>query len=142
MTTSDCRPIDPITSAVVKEREPNDMTKESQQKLFMSFSRFERSRALAPGQNPVRKAMQKGEYDGHESESEAASRMYDDDRRDRALSSHRPGLRFAGLDGVASSCSYALDEREQERAQGMPHKLVCEENLESGEENAYGDTGV
>ncbi|KIO03052.1 hypothetical protein M404DRAFT_1001674 [Pisolithus tinctorius Marx 270] len=64
MTTSDGLPIDPITGQVVKEREPNDMTEEEKEreaeKLFVLFDRLERSGALPPSQNPIRKAMQKG----------------------------------------------------------------------------------
>ncbi|KAI6046528.1 guanine nucleotide exchange factor [Pisolithus marmoratus] len=64
MTTSDGRQIDPITGTVVKEREPDDMTEEEKEreaeKLFVLFDRLERSGALPPSQNPVRKAMQKG----------------------------------------------------------------------------------
>ncbi|KAI6033834.1 hypothetical protein PISMIDRAFT_23831 [Pisolithus microcarpus 441] len=64
MTTSDGMPIDPITGTVVKEREPSDMTDEEKEqeaeKLFVLFDRLERSGALPPSQNPVRKAMQKG----------------------------------------------------------------------------------
>ncbi|KAI6021262.1 hypothetical protein EDC04DRAFT_2938963 [Pisolithus marmoratus] len=154
LSSSSMKPIDPITSVVVKEREPNDMTKESQQKLFMSFGRLERSRALAPGQNPIRKAMQKGEVLRKTLEMYPA-KMTDTKANRRqllvcttttvaiALYLHIvPGLRFAGLDGVASSCSYALDERERERARSMTHDLVYEESLESGEENAYDDTGA
>lgn len=58
MTISDGRPIDPFTSTVVEEREPNGMTEEWEAgKLFMLFSRLERSGALLPSQNPIGKGM-------------------------------------------------------------------------------------
>ncbi|KAL4075593.1 guanine nucleotide exchange factor [Scleroderma citrinum] len=57
-------PIDPITGMVQKEREPDGMTEEEKEqeaeKLFMLFDRLERTGALPPGQNPIRRAIQRG----------------------------------------------------------------------------------
>jgi len=56
-------PIDPITGTIVKAPVPDGMTEEEKEReaerLFMLFDRLERTGALSPDQNPIRKAMQK-----------------------------------------------------------------------------------
>ncbi|KAF9242959.1 guanine nucleotide exchange factor [Melanogaster broomeanus] len=57
-------PINPITGTIEKEHEPVDMTDEEKEreaeKLFVLFDRLEKTGALPPSQNPIRKAMQQG----------------------------------------------------------------------------------
>lgn len=57
-------PIDPITGTVKEEPPPLDMTDEEKEreaeKLFVLFDRLEKSGALPPSQNPLRKAVQEG----------------------------------------------------------------------------------
>ncbi|KAG1715685.1 hypothetical protein ID866_1489 [Astraeus odoratus] len=65
LTTASGQAIDPITGTIAKEREPdNSMTEEEKEreaeKLFVLFDRLERTGALPPSQNPIRKAMQRG----------------------------------------------------------------------------------
>lgn len=57
-------PINPITGIAEEERPEIDMTDEEKEreaeKLFVLFDRLERSGALQPSQNPIRKAVQEG----------------------------------------------------------------------------------
>jgi len=55
--------INPITGTKAQPREPLDMTDEEKEmeaeKLFVLFDRLERTGAIPPNQNPIRKAMEK-----------------------------------------------------------------------------------
>ncbi|KAF9224435.1 hypothetical protein BS17DRAFT_779783 [Gyrodon lividus] len=55
-------PINPITGTIEKEHEPVNMTDEEKEqeaeKLFVLFDRLEKTGALPPSQNPMRKAVQ------------------------------------------------------------------------------------
>lgn len=55
--------INPITGTKAQPREPLDMTDEEKEreaeKLFVLFDRLERTGAIPPSQNPIRKAMEK-----------------------------------------------------------------------------------
>ncbi|EPS99700.1 hypothetical protein FOMPIDRAFT_1016846 [Fomitopsis schrenkii] len=57
-------PINPITGIVEEERPEIDMTDEEKEreaeKLFVLFDRLEKSGAIQPSQNPIRKAAQEG----------------------------------------------------------------------------------
>ncbi|KAF8122805.1 guanine nucleotide exchange factor [Boletus edulis] len=63
-TTAGGLPINPITGTIEKEHEPIDMTDEEKEqeteKLFVLFDRLEKTGALPPSQNPIRKAIQGG----------------------------------------------------------------------------------
>ena len=63
-TTPDGTPINPITGIAQKEEPVPQMTEEEKEmeaeKLFVLFDRLERSGALDPTQNPVRKAIASG----------------------------------------------------------------------------------
>ena len=63
-TTASGASIDPITGTVQRERPPLDMTDEEKEaeaeKLFVLFDRLERTGALPPNQNPIRRAIQEG----------------------------------------------------------------------------------
>lgn len=63
-TTSEGVPIDPITGVAQAEKPLVDMTDEEKEreaeKLFVLFDRLERSGAIPPSQNPIRKAVQEG----------------------------------------------------------------------------------
>lgn len=56
--------IDPITGVVREEKPSIEMTDEEKEreaeKLFVLFDRLERSGALPPSQNPIRKAVAEG----------------------------------------------------------------------------------
>lgn len=58
------QPIDPITGTVKEELPPLEMTDEEKEreaeKLFVLFDRLERSGAMPPSQNPIRKAVAEG----------------------------------------------------------------------------------
>jgi len=58
------QPIDPITGTVKEEQPPLDMTDEEKEreaeKLFVLFDRLEKSGAIPPSQNPIRKAAAEG----------------------------------------------------------------------------------
>ena len=63
-TTPDGTPINPITG-IAQSKEPlpqmTDEEKEREaEKLFVLFDRLERSGAMAPNQNPIRKAIASG----------------------------------------------------------------------------------
>ncbi|KAF8550258.1 hypothetical protein OG21DRAFT_1514209 [Imleria badia] len=64
MTTPAGLPINPITGTIEKEPEPTSMTDEEKEqeaeKLFELFDRLEKTGALPPGQNPIRRAMRDG----------------------------------------------------------------------------------
>jgi len=64
MTTATGLPIDPITGTTMEEHEPIAMTDEEKEqeaeKLFVLFDRLEKTGALPPGRNPIRRAMQGG----------------------------------------------------------------------------------
>ena len=61
-TTATGLPIDPITGTIKKEHEPVSMTDEEKEaeadKLFALFERLEKTGALPPSQNPIRRAIQ------------------------------------------------------------------------------------
>jgi hypothetical protein len=63
-TTADSPEINPITGTVQEKSELPDMTDEEKEreaeKLFVLFDRLERTGALPPSQNPIRKAVQEG----------------------------------------------------------------------------------
>ena len=64
-TTPDGTPINPITGVAQKQEDPEpQMTEEEKEreaeKLFVLFDRLERSGALPPTQNPIRKAIAEG----------------------------------------------------------------------------------
>lgn len=63
LVTPNGLPIDPITGTIVKAPVPDGMTEEEKEReaerLFMLFDRLERTGALSPDQNPIRKAIQK-----------------------------------------------------------------------------------
>ncbi|KAG9317035.1 guanine nucleotide exchange factor [Chiua virens] len=63
-TTASGSPINPITGTIEREHEPINMTDEEKEqeaeKLFILFERLEKTGALPPGQNPIRKAIQEG----------------------------------------------------------------------------------
>lgn len=63
LTTSSGAAIDPITGTIVETPSLSDMTEEEKEremeKLFVLFNRLEKSGSLAPGNNPVRKAMER-----------------------------------------------------------------------------------
>ena len=58
--------INPITGAVQRPPEPLDMTEEEREaeaeRLFVLFDRLERTGALPPNQNPVRRAIAEGRF--------------------------------------------------------------------------------
>lgn len=64
MVTASGEQIDPITGVVKEEKPPIEMTDEEKEreaeKLFVLFDRLERSGALPPSQNPIRKAVAEG----------------------------------------------------------------------------------
>ncbi|KAH8106337.1 guanine nucleotide exchange factor [Cristinia sonorae] len=64
MTAPNGAPIDPITGVVKEEKHEIEMTDEEKEReaerLFVLFDRLERSGALPPNQNPVRKAIAEG----------------------------------------------------------------------------------
>lgn len=64
MTTASGLPINPITGTIEKEHESISMTDEEKEKeaekLFELFDRLEKTGALPPGQNPIRRAIVKG----------------------------------------------------------------------------------
>ena len=64
ITTASGAYIDPITGVIKEEQPPIDMTDEEKEreaeKLFVLFDRLERSGALPPSQNPIRKAVAEG----------------------------------------------------------------------------------
>lgn len=63
-TTSTGLPINPITGLIEEEHGPINMTDEEKEqeteKLFVLFERLEKTGALSPSQNPLRKAIQEG----------------------------------------------------------------------------------
>ncbi|KAI0075397.1 hypothetical protein K474DRAFT_1599783 [Panus rudis PR-1116 ss-1] len=63
-TTPNGVPIDPITGVAQVEKPPLDMTDEEKEaeaeKLFVLFDRLEKSGAIPPSQNPIRKAIAEG----------------------------------------------------------------------------------
>jgi hypothetical protein len=63
-TTATGLPIDPITGTIVTEHEPISMTDEEKEeeaeKLFELFERLEKTGAMSPSHNPMRRAIQKG----------------------------------------------------------------------------------
>ena len=63
-TTPDGTPINPITGVAQKKDELPEMSEEEKEreaeKLFVLFDRLERSGALDPTQNPIRKAIAGG----------------------------------------------------------------------------------
>jgi hypothetical protein len=64
LTTPSGAPINPITGTLQAEPAPSDMTEEEKEreaeKLFILFDRLEKSGALPPSQNPIRKAAAEG----------------------------------------------------------------------------------
>jgi len=63
-STADGAEINPITGTVQEKTELPEMTEEEKEreaeKLFVLFDRLERTGALSPSQNPIRKAVQEG----------------------------------------------------------------------------------
>lgn len=63
-TTPSGVPINPITGIAEQEKAEIDMTDEEKEreaeKLFVLFDRLEKSGAIQPSQNPIRKAAQEG----------------------------------------------------------------------------------
>lgn len=64
LTTPSGASINPITGTLQAEHVPSDMTEEEKEreaeKLFVLFDRLEKSGALPPSQNPIRKAAAEG----------------------------------------------------------------------------------
>jgi len=64
LTTATGLPINPITGTIETEHEPIPMTEEEKEreaeKLFILFERLEKTGALPPNRNPIRKAFQEG----------------------------------------------------------------------------------
>jgi len=63
-TSSTGAPINPITGIVQQQTTVPDMTDEEKEreaeKLFVLFDRLEKSGAIQPNQNPIRKAVEQG----------------------------------------------------------------------------------
>ncbi|KAN0097895.1 Guanine nucleotide exchange factor [Tylopilus felleus] len=63
-TTATGLPINPITGTIEKEHEPVAMTDEEKEeeaeKLFVLFERLEKTGAMPPSRNPIRRAIQEG----------------------------------------------------------------------------------
>lgn len=63
-TTATGLPINPITGTIEREHEAISMTDEEKEqeteKLFVLFERLERTGALPPSRNPIRRAIQEG----------------------------------------------------------------------------------
>ena len=63
-TTADGLPINPVTGVVDHPHEPLEMSDEEKEreaeKLFVLFDRLEKSGAIPPSQNPIRKAAAEG----------------------------------------------------------------------------------
>ncbi|KAF8841321.1 hypothetical protein BDN67DRAFT_967373 [Paxillus ammoniavirescens] len=63
-TTPTGLPLNPITGTIEEEHDPVNMTDEEKEqeaeKLFILFDRLEKTGALPPSDNPIRKAMQQG----------------------------------------------------------------------------------
>lgn len=63
-TTATGLPINPITGTIERQHEPISMTDEEKEqeteKLFVLFERLERTGAMPPSRNPMRKAIQEG----------------------------------------------------------------------------------
>ncbi|KIK95447.1 hypothetical protein PAXRUDRAFT_827008 [Paxillus rubicundulus Ve08.2h10] len=63
-TTPTGLPLNPITGMIEEEHDPINMTDEEKEReaerLFILFDRLEKTGALAPSENPMRKAMQQG----------------------------------------------------------------------------------
>ncbi|KAH7888128.1 guanine nucleotide exchange factor [Phlebopus sp. FC_14] len=64
ITTPAGLPINPITGTIEREREPDNMTEEEKEqeaeKLFSLLDRMEKTGAIQPSQNPIRKAIEQG----------------------------------------------------------------------------------
>jgi hypothetical protein len=64
LTTASGAPINPITGTTIEKAELPDMTDEEKEreveKLFVLFDRLEKTGALPPSQNPIRKAVEQG----------------------------------------------------------------------------------